>query len=49
MADSRTLCASKADGVDWAIVLNTADFPTDQNFQNLITSFNRYLDTAPAA
>jgi hypothetical protein len=50
MAGSRTIDASRGDGIDWALVLNTGDFPTDQNFLDLVgNGFNAYLDTNPVA
>ncbi|OCK94387.1 uncharacterized protein K441DRAFT_611493 [Cenococcum geophilum 1.58] len=48
MSGSRTWAESRSDGVDWALTLNTDEFPTDQNFVDLCTaSITGWLDTSP--
>jgi CubicO group peptidase (beta-lactamase class C family) len=48
MSGSRTFDQSRSDGIDWAVVLNTADFPNGDNFWGLVNGrINAYLDTNP--
>ena len=48
MSGSWTWAESRSDGIDWALTLNTDEFPTDQNFVDLCTaSITGWLDTSP--
>jgi hypothetical protein len=50
MSGSRTWAESRSDGVDWALTLNTDEFPMDQNFVDLCTtSITGWLDTSPTS
>ena len=41
---------SRSDGVDWAIVVNTRDFPNgDTDFNNVVNAVTSWLNTSPVA
>jgi len=43
MSGSRTWAESRSDGVDWALTLNTDEFPTDQNFVDLCINQHNWV------
>jgi hypothetical protein len=48
MDGARSRAESRTDGVDWALVVNTREFPTDNNFENLVNNaITGFLNTSP--
>lgn len=42
-----TWMESRGDGVDWAIVVNTRDFPNEDDFDDVVSKISNFLDSDP--